>query len=64
MSCSQPYVDSDPDYIGCVNLEGSYETFTFRKSTKRFIYSNTSLGGYLNFTTDTNSLAAGTCKAF
>jgi len=71
MSCSNPYKAleeqslSDSDYIACVHLRGSHETFTYDKRTKRYLYSNTKVNGYVgNDNGYANSLRAGTCEAF
>ena len=64
MSCSKPYTGLD-DFIACVDLMGTHETFTYNKRTKRFIYSSTSMGGYIvENGQDTENLSAGTCEAF
>ncbi len=64
MSCSNPYTLVDPDYIACVHSMGSHETFTYNKLTKRFLYSNTKVDGYVDNGYDINFLRAGTCEAF
>ena len=63
MSCSKPY-SIDSNYIACVHSMGSHETFTFNKLTKRFLYSNTKVDGYVDNGYDINFLRAGTCEAF
>ena len=63
MPCSKPYT-IDPDYIACVHSRGSHETFTYNKLTKRFLYSNTKVDGYVDNGYDTNFLRAGTCETF
>jgi len=63
MSCSKPY-SIDPDYIACVHSMGGHETFTYNKRTKRFLYSNTDVDGYVDDEYSRNSLRAGICEAF
>ncbi len=61
MKCHQAY-NHLPDQIICNEKAG----FSFRYHTKkmRFVYVHSTISGFVDNTTDTDSISAGTCKNF
>ena len=65
MDCKIPYslIGTD-NLIYCVDTKYNDSTFKYNKKTKRFVYYFNPFGGYVGESDDTDSLFAGTCKAF
>ena len=64
MECSIQYPIQRPNLIYCVHSWGEYKTFTYDKTTKRFLYSSITVGGYVDNQTDTDVMYAGKCQIF
>lgn len=63
MECSIQY-SHKPNLVFCVHSWGAYETFIYDKTSKRFLFSDSSSGGYVYNGTDTDNMFAGTCQSF
>ncbi len=64
MECSIQYPTQKPNLVFCLNSFGSYQTFIYNKTSKRFLFSNFSAAGYVTNDSDTDNMSAGTCQSF
>ncbi len=59
--CSLPLKFTKPENVYCVE---SGEVFIYNRTTTRFLYSSLSSGGFIDNSTDTENLYAGSCQKF
>ena len=63
MKCSIPYT-AEPWFISCIEEQYPFKPFIYNKKSKRFTFAVLSSAGYVEPSTDTNSIYAGKCENF
>ena len=63
-NCLDSYDNKDFNSVVCIAPYQNGKSFTYDKNTKRFILVKGTTDGYIDQSSDTNSMSAGTCKKF
>ena len=61
--CNVPFTNF-PNTISCVSGYGNGESFLFEKKMLRFTFANVATSGFVEDSTSTDNLVAGTCQKF